>query len=119
MEDTAVGRARLCALPADARPAAQVPPTDLLAYRRARPAPYLDRAAEIDALLAATDTLRPPLRAVTYSSTRAAGRDRDAVGEAIALDRDDVDLPERATDDPRGQARHQAATAASLDRRRA
>src|SRR5918995_1560116 len=43
-------------------PAAQVPPSNLLAYRRARPAPYLYSAAEIDALLDATDTLTPPPR---------------------------------------------------------
>ena len=77
-------------------PAAQVPPSDLLAYRRARPAPYLYSAAEIDALLAATDTLRPPLRAATYRTLlgllAVTGM---RVGEALALDRDDVDLRER------------------------
>jgi integrase/recombinase XerD len=73
-------------------PAAQVPPSNLLAYRRARPAPYLYGAAEIDALLEATDTLRPSLRAVTYRTLlgllAVTGM---RVGEAIALDRDDVD----------------------------
>jgi integrase len=77
-------------------PAAQVPPSDLLAYRRARPAPYLYSAAEIDALLGATETLRPTLRAATYRTLlgllAVTGM---RVGEAIALDRDDVDLRER------------------------
>jgi integrase/recombinase XerD len=74
-------------------PGAQVPPSNLLAYRRARPAPYLYSAAELDALLDATDTLRPPLRAATYRTLlgllAVTGM---RVGEAIALDRDDVDL---------------------------
>jgi len=69
-----------------------VPPSNLLAYRRARPAPYLYSAAEIDALLAASDTLRPSLGAVTYRTLlgllAVTGM---RVGEAIALDRDDVD----------------------------
>ena len=75
--------------------AAQVPPSNLLGYRRARPAPHLYRAAEIDALLEATDTLRPPLRAATYRTLlgllAVTGM---RVGQAIALDRDDVDLRE-------------------------
>jgi integrase len=77
-------------------PAAHVPPSNLLAYRRARPAPYLYSAAELDALLDATDTLRPPLRAATYRTLlgllAVTGM---RVGEAIALDREDVDLRER------------------------
>ncbi|MGI9097604.1 MAG: tyrosine-type recombinase/integrase [Solirubrobacteraceae bacterium] len=75
----------------------QVPPSNLLAFRpRARPAPYLYSAAEIDALLQATDTLRPVLRAATYRTLlgllAVTGM---RVGEAIALDRNDVDLRER------------------------
>ena len=74
-------------------PAAQMPPSNLLAYRRARPAPYLYSAAALDALLEATDTLRPPLRAATYRTLlgllAVTGM---RVGEAIALDRDDIDL---------------------------
>ena len=76
-------------------PATQIPPSNLLAYRRARPAPYLYSAAELDALLDATDTLRSPLRAATYRTLlgllAVTGM---RVGEAIALDRDDVDLRE-------------------------
>lgn len=78
-------------------PATQVPPSNLLAFRpRARPAPYLYSAAEIDALLQATDTLRPVLRAATYRTLlgllAVTGM---RVGEAIALDRNDIDLRER------------------------
>ena len=77
-------------------PATQVPPTNLLAFRRSRPAPYLYTAAEIQALLEATDTLTPPLRAATYRTLlgllAVTGM---RVGEALALDRDDVDLHER------------------------
>ncbi len=76
-------------------PATQIPPSNLLAYRRTRPAPHLYSAAELDALLEATDTLRPPLRAATYRTVlgllAVTGM---RVGEAIALDRDDVDLRE-------------------------
>jgi integrase/recombinase XerD len=74
-------------------PSAQVPPSNLLAYRRARPVPHLYSAAEIDALVAATDTLRPALRAATYRTLlgllAVTGM---RVGEVIALDRDDVEL---------------------------
>jgi integrase/recombinase XerD len=77
-------------------PAAQVPPSNLLAYRRARPVPYLYSAIEIDALLEATASLRPALRAATYQALlgllAVTGM---RVGEAIALDRDDVDVRDR------------------------
>jgi integrase/recombinase XerD len=76
-------------------PSAQVPPSNLLAYRRARPAPHLYSAAEIDALLAATDMLRPALRAATYRTLLGMlAVTGIRVGEVIALDRDDVDLGE-------------------------
>jgi integrase/recombinase XerD len=74
-------------------PATQVPPLRLLAFRRVRPAPYLYTPAEIQALLAVTDTVKPPLRAATYRTLlgllAVTGM---RVGEAIDLDRDDVDL---------------------------
>ena len=77
-------------------PATQVPPTNLLAFRRSRPAPYLYNPSEIQALLDATDTLRLTLRAATHRTllgllTVTGMR----VGEALALDRDNVDLHER------------------------
>jgi integrase/recombinase XerD len=76
--------------------ATQVPPTNLLAFRRSRPAPYLYTPTEIHSLLAATDTLTPALRAATYRTLlgllAVTGM---RVGEALALDRDDIDLRER------------------------
>ncbi len=74
-------------------PAAEVPAPDLLPYRRERPTPYLYSPADIAGLLAAAGTLRPPQRAATYQTLlgllAVTGM---RVGEAIRLDRDDVDL---------------------------
>jgi integrase len=71
----------------------EVPPIDLLPYRRWRRTPYLYSQADIDALIAATDPLRPALRAATYRALfgllAVTGM---RVGEAIALDNADVDL---------------------------
>ncbi|MGH3561427.1 MAG: tyrosine-type recombinase/integrase [Mycobacterium sp.] len=79
----------LCALD----PATQVPPPDVLPQRSRRRVPYLYSEAEIAALLAAARGLRSPLRAATYTTLigllAATGM---RVGEAIALDSDDVDL---------------------------
>jgi integrase len=76
--------------------ATQVPPTNLLAFRRSRQAPYLYSPPEIHSLLEATDTLTPALRAATYRTLpgllAVTGM---RVGEALALDRGNVDLPER------------------------
>jgi integrase/recombinase XerD len=73
--------------------AVEVPPLDLLSYRRQRRTPYLYSQADIEALIAATDQLRPPLRAATYRAVfgllAVTGM---RVGEVIALDEDDVDL---------------------------
>ncbi|MGC1210387.1 MAG: tyrosine-type recombinase/integrase [Micromonospora sp.] len=75
-------------------PATQVPPADLLAYRRTRPIPYLFTEADIDALLAAlTSVLSHPLRVATHRTLfglLAVTGMRE--GEAIGLDRGDVDL---------------------------
>jgi site-specific recombinase XerD len=75
-------------------PATQVPPADLLAYRRTRPIPYLFSEADIDALLTAVATvLKHPLRVATHRTLfglLAATGLRE--GEAIGLDRGDVDL---------------------------
>jgi integrase len=93
LEDATVGRTRYLQT---IDPATQAPPSNLLAYRRARPVPYLYSTGEIDALLDATDALQPALRAATYRTLlgllAVTGM---RVGEAIALDRDDVDLQER------------------------
>jgi integrase len=71
----------------------EVPPIDLLPYRRSRRMPYLYSQADIDALITATDPLRPVLRAATYRALfgllAVTGM---RVGEAMALDTADVDL---------------------------
>ena len=58
-----------------------------------RPAPYLYREGEILALMAAARRLRPPLRAATFETLigllACTGL---RIGEALRLDRDDVDL---------------------------
>lgn len=73
--------------------AVEVPPIDLLPYRGSRRIPYLYSQADIDALITATDLLRPALRAATYRALfgllAVTGM---RVGEAMALDNADVDL---------------------------
>ena len=74
-------------------PAHEVPAPDLLPQRPRRASPYLYSDAEITALIAAADTLPTPLRRATFTTligllTVTGIR----VGEAIALDRGDVDL---------------------------
>ncbi len=74
-------------------PATQVPPAGVFPTRRQRPAPYLWSAGDIPRLLEATRALRPPLRAATHQTLfgllAVSGM---RLGEAIGLDRDDVDL---------------------------
>ena len=71
----------------------QVPPTDLLTCSRRRPTPYLFCDNDIHALLAAAADLQPPFRAATHHTLFAllVGSGM-RIGEAIALDRGDVDL---------------------------
>jgi integrase len=74
-------------------PASEVPSTDLLPGHRPRIAPYIYTDAEIAALLAAAGQLRPPLRAARHTTLiglLAVTGIRP--GEALALDRQDVDL---------------------------
>jgi integrase/recombinase XerD len=47
-------------------PACEVPPRELLAAKRYRPAPYLYQEEEILALMTTASALRPPLRAATF-----------------------------------------------------
>jgi integrase len=74
-------------------PASEVPPTDLLPGHRPRIAPYVYSEAEIAALMAAARQLRPRLRAVRHETLigllAVTGM---RPGEALALDRQDVDL---------------------------
>jgi integrase len=74
-------------------PANQVPPPDVLPYRTHRVTPYLYSDQDIAALISAASSLRFPLRVTTYQTLigllAVTGM---RVGEAISLDRDDLDL---------------------------
>ncbi|MGH2746279.1 MAG: tyrosine-type recombinase/integrase [Thermoleophilaceae bacterium] len=74
-------------------PATEVPPAGVFAVRYQRPTPYLWSQADIRRLLEAAQALRPPLRAASYVALfgllAVTGM---RVGEAIALELDDVDL---------------------------
>lgn len=73
--------------------ACQVPPTDLLPVARQRKTPYLYSRAEITALVHAAGLLAAPLQAAAYQaliSLLAVTGMR--VGEAVGLDRGEVDL---------------------------
>lgn len=74
-------------------PTTEVPPPGLVAGKNRRATPYLYSDAEVAALMAAARSLSSPLRAATYEcllGLLAVSGLR--VGEAIALDRGDVDL---------------------------
>jgi integrase len=73
-------------------PATEVPPSDLLPYRKYRPTPLLYSDADVASLMAAARELSPPLRGATFETLigllAATGL---RVGEAMRLDRGDVD----------------------------
>jgi integrase len=74
-------------------PTTEVPPTNLVAHGVSRTTPYLYSPGEIAALMEAATRLAAPLRAATFEcfiGLMAATGLR--TGEAMALDRDDVDL---------------------------
>ena len=76
-------------------PAHEVPPPGLFPRRRVRAVPYLYSPADIAALQAAAGRLRGPLRAGTYTfliGLLAVTGLR--IGEALALDDDDIDAGE-------------------------
>lgn len=73
-------------------PRTEVPPSDLLPNRPPRATPYLYTDEEIAALIAACGTLRSPLRVATYRTLLGLLAVTGLrVGEAIRLDRDDLD----------------------------
>ena len=78
-------------------PGTQVPPADLLPCHSHRAEPYPYTGADIGALMAAATTISPPLRAATYQTLvgllAVTGM---RVGEAINLDRTDLDTASRA-----------------------
>lgn len=92
---------RLCAVRGFARhlqafdPATEVPPARLLPWPRCRATPYQYSDDDIAALMSATRSLTPALRAATYETLigllSVTGM---RVGEAIRLDRGDVDWDE-------------------------
>jgi integrase/recombinase XerD len=73
-------------------PACQVPPPGLLPARAHRPTPYHYSAEEIAALVHAAGTIAAPLHAATMQALIALiAASGLRVGEALALDRGDVD----------------------------
>lgn len=74
-------------------PETEVPPTGVFPARRHRPAPFLWSDADIGRLLEQARALRPQLRAATHETLfgllAVTGM---RIGEAIGLDRGDVDL---------------------------
>ncbi len=73
----------------------EIPSAELLPFRASRVDPYLYSDADIAALMTAARSLRPPLRAATYETLigliAATGM---RSGEAVRLDRDDIDWQE-------------------------
>jgi integrase/recombinase XerD len=73
--------------------ATEIPPTGILLYRKRYAVPYLYSDQEIERLLAEAAALTPPLRAATFYTLigllAVAGM---RIGEALRLDRGDVDL---------------------------
>ena len=74
-------------------PTTEIPPPDVFPHRRQRATPYLFSHQDICRLLAEAGRLRPPLRAASYQALfgllAVSGM---RIGEAIALEREDVDL---------------------------
>lgn len=74
-------------------PAHEVPATGLMRRRSLRASPYLYSDAEIAKLIAATSMLRTPLRRATFATLIGLlAVTGIRVGEAISLNRDDIDL---------------------------
>lgn len=73
-------------------PAHEIPPADLLPQRPMRACPYLYTEDEIAALIAASECLSTPLRRATFATLIGLlAVTGIRIGEAIALDRDDLD----------------------------
>lgn len=74
-------------------PSCQVPPPDLLPFPPRRVQPYIFSAEEIAAIMAQARQLSPPLHAATYETVVGLLASTGLrPGEAMALDRPDVDL---------------------------
>jgi integrase len=76
-------------------PRTEVPPSDLLPAKKRRAVPYLYSEADIEQLMQAARKIRPPLKSATIETVlgllAVTGM---RIGEVLALDRDDVELPE-------------------------
>jgi integrase/recombinase XerD len=85
-------------------PRTEVPSAELLPAKFRRAIPYLYSEAEIEALMAAARGIRSVLKAATYQTLigllAVTGM---RIGEAIALDRDDLELPEERLTVRRGK----------------
>jgi integrase/recombinase XerD len=100
-------------------PSHEVPPTGLLRAGTHRATPYLYSDADIAALMTAARQFRSPLRAATFETlvgllTVTGLR----IGEALRLDRDDVDLDEdvlRVRDTKFGKSREVPLHASTVD----
>jgi len=78
-------------------PVSEVPSIDLLPAHRPRVAPYIYSPAQITALMEAAGQLTPPLRAASYRTLIGLMASTGLrLGEALALDRADVDLDDGA-----------------------
>ena len=78
-------------------PSSEVPAEDLLPATYTRVAPYLYSEAEIVALMSAAGALRPPLLRATYRTVIGLMASTGVrIGEALGLDRHDVDLVDGA-----------------------
>jgi integrase/recombinase XerD len=78
-------------------PDSEVPSKDLLPARRPRVSPYIYSPTEIGALLEAARALTPSLRAVTYETVIGLMATSGLrLGEALGLERQDVDLRDGA-----------------------
>lgn len=78
-------------------PRSEVPPEDLLPATYTRVAPYLYSESEIVALMTAAGALRPSLRGATYRTVIGLMASTGIrIGEALGLDRHDVDLADGA-----------------------
>ena len=74
-------------------PTTEVPPHDVFGARYQRPTPYLWEEVEVLSLMEAAGQLQPALRAITYQTLFGLlWTTGMRIGEAVALDRDDVDL---------------------------
>jgi integrase/recombinase XerD len=75
-------------------PRTELPPSDLLPAKKRRAVPYLYEA-DIEQLMQAARKIRPPLKSATIETVigllAVTGM---RIGETLALDRDDVELPE-------------------------